>query len=531
MTHADYQHHLNAFFESRADDPLLAQAQAACDRELTILANLDLTPAQTLLDSCYSPVKRRTPRDPLCMLRLLLLMLLHGVTSVTRWVDTLRSSPLLAALTGFDPDDVPGVGTIYDFKNRLVNGPYRKPCEHVTRAADDLKRRHIRHLKDKTDDRHDYPPVYHSQSEALAADLLAHADEPRPQSFETIMEDLLALTGMLPSIEAGLFESLDQLAVSGDGSDLECAASPHGTPTCDCSPEDRMAKRCPHPRQYTSGTAQWCFSTGKTRYHFGDRYYHLSVHIPGHDLPLLTVMGEGNEADFTLSLTALDDLLKLNQERALGLTFETFAGDMHHDTYAFHDYLADKGIKPVIPLRDDANATSLPHLEGRPELTLDPDGTPRCPGGCPMRWHHYDKRKHTHVYTCPAKRLTHRNGKAVYVFHPEECPNGGDCCPTSTMGPFVYLKPEDDRRFYPEIPRDSKCFTTLYTERTSTERLNAVNDTYRLDRRSRNAAYGLIYLTLANILEHAVVRRLEQVKRVGSEQALLRQTLASLAQA
>lgn len=531
MSHTDSLVHLKSFFDFHADDPLLSHAQTAFDRELTILANLDLTPAHTLLESCYSPVTLRTPRAPLCMVRLLLLMLLRGVTSITTWVDTLRGSPLLAVLTGFDPDDIPGVGTIYDFKNRLVNGPYRKPCEHVTRPADDLKKRHTRHLKDKTDDRHDSPPLYHSQSEALAADLLAHADVPRPRTFETIMEDLLALTGILPSIEAGLFASRDHLNLSGDGSPLETAASPHGTPTCDCSPEDRMAKRCPHPRSYTSGTAQWYFSTGKNRYVFGDRYDHLGAHIPGHDLPMLTVMGEGNEADFTLSLKGLDDVLKMNQELSLGFTAATFAGDMHHDTYAFYDYADQKGIKTVIPLRDNAKEASLPHLEGRPDLTLDPDGPPRCLGGCPLKWHHFDTRKHTHVYTCPAKRMTHRNGKAVYVFHPEDCPNTGECCPTSTMGPYASLKPQDDRRFYPEIPRNSKRFNTLYAERTTTERLNDLNDDYRLDRRSRNAAYGLIKVTLANIVEHAVVRRLEQIKRVGSERDLLTHTLAMIARA
>lgn len=305
MAHANYVHHLKTFFESRTDDPLIPQVQTAFDRELTILSTLDLTPAQTRLESCYSPVKRRTPRDPVCMLRLLLLMLLRRITSITKWVSTLRGSPLLAALTDFDP-------------NRLVNGPYRKPCEHVTRPADRLKKRHIRHLNDNIDDRHDYPPVYHSQSEALAADLLAHADEPRPQTLQTMMEELLAIVGILPSIEAGLFESLDRLALSGDGSVLETAASPHGKPTCDCSPEDRMAKRCPHPRRYTSETAQWCFSPGKQRYVFGDRYYHVAAHILGHGLPMLTVIGDGNEADFPLSFKGLDDFLKMNQEVSLG---------------------------------------------------------------------------------------------------------------------------------------------------------------------------------------------------------------------
>ena len=531
MAHADYLQHLTTFFQSHADDPLLAQAQHACAREIIILSTLDLTPAQTLLESCYSPVKRRTPRDAVCMLRLLLLMFLRGVTSITNWVDTLRSSPLLAALTGFAPDQIPGVGTIYAFKNRLVNGPYQKPCDHVTRPADDLKKRHLRHLKDKTDDRHDYPPVYHSQSEALAAELLAHADDPRPQTLQTLMEDLLVLTGILPSFDAGLFDALDQIAVSGDGSVLESASSPHGKPTCDCSKEDRQAKRCTHQRTYTSETAQWCFSTGKNHYVFGDRSYHVTIHSHGHDLPLLTYMGEGSEADHTLSLKAMDDALKLTRECLSPLTLSIFIGDMHHDTYAHADYFAAKGLKTVIPLHADAKDASLPHLDAHPDLTLNEDGTPRCPGGCPLRHHQFDPKKRTHVYACPAKRLTHRQGKSLYVFHREDCPAKADCCPESTMGPFAYLKPEDDRRLYPEIPRDSRQFQRLYDERTTTERLNALNDRYRLDRRSRSAAYGLIDLTLVNILAHAVARHLEQVKQAGSDQALLRQTLARIAQA
>lgn len=109
--------------------------------------------------------------------------------------------------------------------------------------------------------------------------------------------------------------------------------------------------------------------------------------------------------------------------------------------------------------------------------------------------------------------MTHRKGKTIYVFHSEDCPNACDCCPTSTMGPFAYIKSEDDRRFYPEIPRNSPRFKTHYNERTTTERLNDLNDDYKLDRRAHNAAYGLIDLTLTNILEHAVVRHLDQVKR------------------
>ena len=63
---------------------------------------------------------------------------------------------------------------------------------------------------------------------------------------------------------------------------------------------------------------------------------------------------------------------------------------------------------------------------------------------------------------------------------------------------------------------------------STTERLNALNDRYKLDRRSRNAAYGLIYLTLTNICEHAVVRFLEARDAVKSMHTLLAQTLTMI---
>jgi hypothetical protein len=563
MAHHDYLHHLKSFFCAHTDDPLIQQAKTAYARELIILSKLDLSPATEFLESHYCPVKRRPPRDPLGMLRMLLLMLLCGVERITKWVKQLRGSPLLAALTGFAPDHIPGIGTCYAFQDRLVNGPYQKPCEHVTRPSDALKHRHTRRLKDHTDDRHDYPPVYHSESEALAAELLEHTPDPRPNSLQTRLEDLFVKLGLIPSLEAGLFAALDQLAcasapddatipaplapdhapdqahssenipldVSGDGSPLETDASPNGHPTCDCPVEPRLHNTCTHPREYTSETAQWSFSTGRTRYVFGDRSYHLGCRPHGRDLPLLTYMGEGNEADATLSLKAMDDLLKLIRAHDLDLTVKTFSGDMHHDTYAHSDYYSQKGILTAIPLREPSQHRATPHLDQHPNLRLDADGTPLCPAGGRMCSHHYDPKKRTRVFTCPAKRLTHRQGKAQYAFFDGDCPAGSDCCPQSSLKPLVYLKTEDDPRLYPPIARDSKRFKRLYNQRTTTERLNALNDRYHLDRRARNASYGLIYLTLTNICEHAVVRFLEALKAVTSMATLLAQTMTMIMQA
>jgi len=65
-------------------------------------------------------------------------------------------------------------------------------------------------------------------------------------------------------------------------------------------------------------------------------------------------------------------------------------------------------------------------------------------------------------------------------------------------------------------------------QRSSSERCNYLNDAYRLDRSCRNAYYGLIRLTLANIVEHAVVGYLEALKTCSKEK-LLNETLHKFA--
>jgi hypothetical protein len=87
-----------------------------------------------------------------------------------------------------------------------------------------------------------------------------------------------------------------------------------------------------------------------------------------------------------------------------------------------------------------------------------------------------------------------------------------------------FAKPGQSPPCAVRIPQFLNPSIPLYKERSSTERCNSLNDAYKLDRSCRNASYGLIRLTLANIVEHAVVRHLEAVKR-SSKEKLMAQTL------
>jgi hypothetical protein len=524
MTHSEYTEYLGRCLSEHAGDGEFEKSLEDYRRELIIMANLNLDPVIPLLGELYSPSKRRTPKDPVCMLRSLILMTLRRESSVTKWVKETRSSSVPAVICGFDPGETPGVGTYYGFFDRIADGPYHKPCGHTVRQSEFLSGPHLRNLKDEKAAAKEDAGHYHSKSEKLAAELLSDAGEPRKRDFRQILEDLLLLAGVIPSVEAGLIKDLEKLAVSGDGSVLETAASSSGKPVCSCRSEGIF--KCGHPRSYTSPTAQWCYDQAHDVFKFGDRYYHLAVTQKGHDFPLLIVMPGGNESDYTLSLTAFDRFLKAAEENGTAIRPEYFIGDGHHDSYAHYHYFSEKEVIPVIPLSENSRNAYLRLSEDK-KIRYDTDGTPLCPGGACMRRHGFDKNKQTHIFSCPAKRGTHRNGKFVYVMHTAECPLQKDCAPGSPAGPFVRVKSADDPRLFPPLPRNTKKFGELSDQRSASERLNAVYDNYKVEKSSRNAVRGLIRLNLAAIAHHAVIRFSESLKGT-SEAELFARTAAGL---
>jgi hypothetical protein len=210
-------------------------------------------------------------------------------------------------------------------------------------------------------------------------------------------------------------------------------------------------------------------------------------------------------------LIPLITFLKANIEHDLKMNISCFCGDGHHDSNAHYRYFNEKGIIPIIPLSKNTQ-NAFPHTDEEKNIRLDKDGTPLCLGGVRMRHHGFNKKKQTHVYCCPIKRSTHRNGKHMYIAHEDECPNKTICEPESSIKPIIYIKSETDPRLYPPIPRSSNKFKELMKQRSASERCNAVNDSYHIDGSCRNADYGLIRITFANVIEHALIRNKEYFK-------------------
>ncbi len=517
MKHSEYIDHLRNYIDQFGEDSLFSKSLNDNQKEVYILVGLNFDTVIPILESIYSPKKRgKDPRDPVCMLRSMILMTLQKEKSITKWVKKTRNyGGFLGILAGFEPDSMPGVGTYYDFMKRIIDGPYTPACPGQVRRSKHNTGGEKRNLPNEREAKKENRDPNNTKSEKLAKELLAQADSSRAEDFNKIIEDLLYLLGIKPCVDAGLINDLDNLVVTGDGSIMKTAASKYGKPSCEC--RDQGIYKCEHDRIYSSSSAEFCYDHHHDCFVFGDRYYHLILTQAGHDFPIHGHMPGGNESDYTLSLTSVDRTLKMNNENKAGMEIKIFGGDGHHDSNAHYDYFKKKDILPVIPLADKSKAV-VSRLPGDKDVLLNKDAVPLCPAGKPMRHHVYNKKRSTHVFTCPIKCQTHKCGKAVYVTHIDKCPQKQDCKPESSIGPFVYIRSESDPRLFPQITRGSKQFKKVQNLRSGSERVNAYVDSYNIEKAHRNVDYSLIRLILAYIAIHADIRYREFMKTASSEE-------------
>jgi len=397
-THAEYLTHLRQQLVPRLNMPDITTSVETYAYELVTLMDLSLDAEREALAALYCPTGQGDPKDPVCMLRSWLLMtFIHETSSPDAWARRLKREPVLAIMAGFLPGQTPCATAHRDFIVRYGDGPYALRSKPDRPLSQQLRGHHERQLSDTTAARRaEADRLGVSQSQALCDRLLDQAATPRdPQALQTRLDDLFVHLSLRPSMNAGLFgDAAPQLVVEGDGTPLQTAASPRGEPTCACPPN---SKTCDHPKRYTSGTAQWCYHPHRGCV-FGDESYTISAHVNGHDIPLITLIGIGNESDFTLGPKALDEVLKVIQAHDLPLDIDIFIGDGHHDALAFYRYCRVKGIRTVIPINGEATSgdhattePTHPHLDAYPDVVFDTDGTPLCPQGCRMRHEHYQR--------------------------------------------------------------------------------------------------------------------------------------------
>ena len=134
-SHSHYQDFFISNFLKYYPDPFSISRQTW--KVIIQFWHMDLSETPNILMDSYSKFGP-LPRDPASMLRSYLLSIKLKITSVTDWVSKLKECPLYAIISGFSPDDVPGIGTFYDFFWHMWNSDQK----HLSTQ--------LRHKKKKT---------------------------------------------------------------------------------------------------------------------------------------------------------------------------------------------------------------------------------------------------------------------------------------------------------------------------------------------------------------------------------------------
>jgi hypothetical protein len=424
-----------------------------------------LDDAYSILAGLYARDWGRMARHPVCMLRSCLAMMLCGVTSFEVWVQCMHDDPFYALISGFPPDDVPGVGTFYDFQDRLL---HRQRQPRTTRRRPP-RRREQRDKADHNKDKNNVRP-HQDIVNRLADRILARPDQPTP--LAAVLEgfgDFSALPGWEPLLQALFYAcfvarsvdlaliDLDDLHTAGDGSKLPSWANAHGKKLCHCDNRGKKPQdRCRCPRAYHDPLALWGWDSYRECWVYGHSLYELTAYSLKHrcQLPLVVSMADCNRHDSVHGLATL-----YRGCETFGLPIQTASLDAAHDVLGLFRLATQRWhMALVVPL----NERNQDHLHYAGPLHLEA-GVPICPAGRPMkRWGFCPDRLRI-KWRCPL--LAAKKTPEVTT-----CPHFGTACPASAYGRVIYTYPEQNYRRHTLIPRDSPLWQCHQDARSCAER-------------------------------------------------------------
>ncbi len=412
-------------------------------REIAAMFNLNLTPVRELTKPLYKKPRGSKPKDPAAMLRALILMTFTKEPSITNWANTLKKSDHLAVLAGFEPGKTPGVGTFYDFIDRLnhINKELKR------KQKNKLRKPKRKPQKNKNQDKPPHPDIVKKMVKRVLR-YLNHL--PYLGSGETLYR-IFAQCFVQNSAKLDLLGDTTNLNISGDGTKIKTGASPYGTKLCDC--KKQKIYNCQCPRKYTDQKAQWGWDSYREIYIYGYGFYEINAADSPHDLPIFFLQTDCQRHDSVPSVVGLDHARKLFPN----FTFKTFIADSAHDNYPFYKLLNQWHIEPFIVL-NPKNTGNLTYEN----FSINDQGHPICSGGFEMKHDGYCDDRMRIKWRCPLKAQKHFPNNYV-------CTALNYCSP-SLYGRTVYTYPEQNLRLFTKTPRGSTEWKNTFNKRSGSER-------------------------------------------------------------
>lgn len=428
--------------------------------------HLDLSYTDERLRCKYS-IYGPKPRTPSCMHRSYLLSLDFKVTSLTDWAAQLKINPLYAILSGFEVGDTPGVGTFYDFMNRLWDSDDNNLSPHLHPLKVSVKKPGKKGAKANSVEKASVDQLL----QELETASFSISDQPYASLFDIYKNEFLDT-----SVSKGLINP-KCLSLAGDGTPVVTSARERRHRVCDCT--SKGINDCHCERHFSQPDCDIGWDSSRGCFYHGYDLYMLVASDSESDLPIFPLLSPASRHDshgFLHTFFRMKHFLPEFNVTKLLL-------DAAHDAMPYYLYCRRNGITPFIDLNEKRGIKE----KYKNDFTIGKDGVPVCNAGLRMNHDGTELSKYRIKFRCP---LTSRK-YGCSCEHP---------CSDSPYGRTVHLAMKDNPRLINIPPRDSKEWKTEYNARTSAERSNKREKIDFLLENGRHRSSKMWYCRLYNIM-------------------------------
>lgn len=386
--------------------------------------NLDLSYTDELMRSRYSVFGPR-PRTPSCMQRSYLLSIDFKVTLLTDWAAQLKINPLYAILSGFEVGDTPGVGTFYDFLNRLWDSDSDNLNPHVRPVkSKEVKKPKQKGAKAESVEKTTVEQLFKTlEQKSFSID-----EHPYGSLFRLYQKEFLE-----QSVKRELITP-ESLAVAGDGTPVMTSHRERRKRICDCA--EKGITDCKCDRYFSQPDCDIGWDSSRDCFYHGYDLYMIVASDSDSDLPIFPLLNPASKHD---SHGFLETYFRM----------KSFLPDFHvnkwlldsaHDAMPYYLYCRKNGISPFIDLNEKRGIK----VKYKDDFTIGKDGVPVCLAGLKMNHDGTEPSKARIKYRCPL--ASRKNGCSCA--HP---------CSDSKYGRTVHLAMKDNPRLINFPPRDSEA--------------------------------------------------------------------------